>query len=200
MAINIKEIFAKTLLDLLNEKKLEKITINDLIGRTGASRQTFYNHFRDKNDLIQWIYVNYILTAFKNPGETSLNYNFYLIDYYNRILKYKKFMVQAIKLEGQNNLKSFIQDYLVSWERKWFETLYNNKYHSHPPDNFYFITEYHSVGCVNMNLKWIEQNFPLRPEEIANHITNLRLSILKYWDLDFEDNVQNLCQIPLDYL
>ncbi len=196
MAINIKEMFGDTLLELVNTKKLEKITVNDLISKTGASRQTFYNHFCDKNDLIQWIYSHYILTAFPEHADTMFQYNLCLVDYYNRLIKYKKFMTQAIQMTCQNNLKSFMQNYLINWEKSWLENLYICKYKSSPPDNFYFIIEYHSVGCVNMVLKWIEQDFPLRPEELANHITNLRLSILKYWNMD--DVLQNFQDIDID--
>lgn len=198
MAIDIKLMFGNTLLQLLDKKKLEKITINDLLSEMGASRQTFYNHFCDKNDLIQYIYTHYILTAFPDDWDTMFQYNLCLIDYYNRILKYKKFMSQAIRMTCQNNLKNFMTQYLISWEKNWLETLYISKYKSSPPENFYFILEYHSIGCVNMNLKWIEQDFPLRPEEMANHITNLRLSILKYWNM--EDVLQNFQNMDIDFL
>jgi Transcriptional regulator len=200
MAIKINKMFADTLLDLLEKKKLEKITITDLTSATGASRQTFYNHFKDKNDLIQWIYSNYILTNFQHPTATDnhLNYSAYLIDYYNRILKYKKFMSQAIRLNCQNDLKSFMEAYMVIWEREWFKSLYIEKYGSNPPENFYFIIEYHSTGCVRMICKWIESNYTLKPEEIANHIINLRTSILKYWDI--EEVAYNFYNMDIDEL
>ena len=67
MAIKIKPLFADALLFLTQTKKLSAITINDLIIQTGASRQTFYNHFKDKDDLIQWIYLNYILNELSAP-------------------------------------------------------------------------------------------------------------------------------------
>lgn len=52
MAIDIKEILANGLLDLGYKKDLSQITVKDLLEATGVSRQTFYNHFLDKNDLI----------------------------------------------------------------------------------------------------------------------------------------------------
>ena len=57
MAIDIKEILANGLLDLCHKKDLSQITVKDLLETTGVSRQTFYNHFLDKNDLIQYIYI-----------------------------------------------------------------------------------------------------------------------------------------------
>ena len=73
MAIDIKEILANGLLDLCHKKDLSQITVKDLLEATGVSRQTFYNHFLDKNDLIQYIYNHKIINHFKGQNQ-NLNY------------------------------------------------------------------------------------------------------------------------------
>ena len=50
--MNIKKAFSNSLLSLLYKKPLSKITIGDLLEDTELSRQTFYNHFLDKNDAL----------------------------------------------------------------------------------------------------------------------------------------------------
>ncbi len=57
MAIDIKEMFADCFLELLEKQSLSTITIQTLLDQTGAARQTFYNHYQDKNDLICYIYT-----------------------------------------------------------------------------------------------------------------------------------------------
>ena len=47
MAGFTKEIIIQTLLELLNEKPLAKITVKDIVERCGVNRNTFYYHFRD---------------------------------------------------------------------------------------------------------------------------------------------------------
>ena len=42
-----KKMLANTLKELMNEKPLTKITVQDLTKKCGISRQTFYNHFHD---------------------------------------------------------------------------------------------------------------------------------------------------------
>ena len=42
---------------LLQHKKLDKITINDLVSDCGISRMSFYYHFKDIYDLVEWICV-----------------------------------------------------------------------------------------------------------------------------------------------
>lgn len=41
--------------ELLLEKPLSKITINDITEKCEMNRQTFYYHFQDIQDLIEWI-------------------------------------------------------------------------------------------------------------------------------------------------
>ena len=57
MAINVKEILADGLLELLEQQRLESIKIKQLLDYTHISKQSFYNHFLDKNDLIVYIYL-----------------------------------------------------------------------------------------------------------------------------------------------
>lgn len=57
MSTVIKKVLASTLKELMDEKSLSKITINDLTQSCGVSRQTFYNNFRDIYDLVEWIYL-----------------------------------------------------------------------------------------------------------------------------------------------
>lgn len=42
---------------LLQHKKIDKITINDLTSDCGISRMSFYYHFKDIYDLVEWICV-----------------------------------------------------------------------------------------------------------------------------------------------
>lgn len=52
-----KDILAESFLELINEKRISKITINDITSNFGMTPPTFYNYFKDKYDLIVWIYV-----------------------------------------------------------------------------------------------------------------------------------------------
>ncbi|MDT2736495.1 TetR/AcrR family transcriptional regulator C-terminal domain-containing protein [Enterococcus pseudoavium] len=51
-----KEIFVQALVALCLEKNYDKITVQDISKKTGLNRQTFYYHFKDKNDLLRYAY------------------------------------------------------------------------------------------------------------------------------------------------
>ena len=44
MTLVVKKMLGNTLKELMNERPLTKITIQDLTKKCGISRQTFYNH------------------------------------------------------------------------------------------------------------------------------------------------------------
>lgn len=53
--ILMKNHLADTLKSLSREKKLGKISVGDIVKAGEVNRSTFYYHFRDKDDLIQYI-------------------------------------------------------------------------------------------------------------------------------------------------
>ena len=50
-----KEIIAKTFTELLDEKSMSKITVKDIVERCGVNRNTFYYHFKDIPDVVEFI-------------------------------------------------------------------------------------------------------------------------------------------------
>ena len=112
MALNVKEILSDALLKLCEEKPLGKISIADIQKESTVSRQAFYNHFRDKNDLIQYIYLNRIIVNWRST-ESDLDYYSSLLDLFERFAKYHVFMKQALAISDQNCLSEFMIDYCM---------------------------------------------------------------------------------------
>lgn len=55
MSENIKAKLADALIELTDYKSLDKITVKDLVEKCSISRQTFYYHYQDIVDVIEWI-------------------------------------------------------------------------------------------------------------------------------------------------
>ena len=68
MPVEMKAMIADTLNGLLKQKQLDKITVKELVDACHISRQTFYYHFRDIMDVVEW-YQNKTL---KKSIESSL--------------------------------------------------------------------------------------------------------------------------------
>lgn len=56
MASSTKEALGNALKKMLAVKPIDKITIKDLVEECGVNRQTFYYHFDDVYDLLEWVF------------------------------------------------------------------------------------------------------------------------------------------------
>lgn len=170
MAINIKEILVNGLLDLCEETTLESLTIKQLLDKTQVSRQTFYNHFKDKNDLIQYVYLEKIIPRY-STADPNLDFYESLLDTFKRMEKYHVFMKQACLMNDQNCLKDYIFEHCKQFDLEWHQNLYG----SQPmPEALRFATEYHATASSSMTLSWILSDMPVTCEEIAQMITQMR--------------------------
>lgn len=172
MAINVKSIVSDALLRLCESKALSKITIADLQEESGVSRQTFYNHFKDKQDLIQYVYEHRVIALWRVP--TDLN-----LDYYNAKLsllesdaKYYKFLKQALKLSGANCLRDFMYEHSKNFDRAWHQAFYGK---DPLPPELIFASDYHSAAIMHMRIQWIMDDIPIPPEQLLENFIHMKL-------------------------
>lgn len=60
-----KEMLAGSFYKLAMQKAFDRITIQDIVSNCGMSSSTFYRHFRDKYDLVTWIYKQKCIQIFQ---------------------------------------------------------------------------------------------------------------------------------------
>ena len=56
MANGTKMALASALRQMMNIKPIDKITVKDIVEICGVNRQTFYYHFDDVDDLLEWVF------------------------------------------------------------------------------------------------------------------------------------------------
>ena len=56
MSVITKKALASSLKNLMKKATLNQITVKDVVTDCGVNRQTFYYHFQDIYDLVEWIY------------------------------------------------------------------------------------------------------------------------------------------------
>ena len=56
MREDMKAVIADTFTEMLNKEDIDKITVTKLIGECHISRQTFYYHFKDIMDVLDWAF------------------------------------------------------------------------------------------------------------------------------------------------
>ena len=55
MPMDMKQYIAQTFGQMVKEKPIDRITVKELVGRCEISRQTFYYHFHDLGEVMEWI-------------------------------------------------------------------------------------------------------------------------------------------------
>ena len=174
MALDIGGIIIDTLLDLVEDKgvPLERITVKQLLQASGVSRQTFYNHFLDKYDLIAKTYDQRIIGEFDEDALPE-HFDFYksFVASLERMRRHGSFLQQAFRMTGQNSLTEYAlahsRDFDLAWhQREWGEGTM--------PDALRFATEYHSMASTYMTISWILAGFPVSSEELADLTVHMR--------------------------
>ena len=107
-----KKALASSLKKILSKKEFNKITINDITEDCGVNRQTFYYHFKDIYDLLEWIYTNEVIGKIKNletdnPTENWQQEFLYVFEY---IIENKKFIADFYKYAFVGLVQEWIEN------------------------------------------------------------------------------------------
>ena len=112
MAAQIKEtidvLLAESFKELACQQPIEKITIKEITDKAGVIRPTFYNHFQDKYELLEWIIKKQILEPIR-PLIMADMIDEGLMLTFTTLEKEKDFYGKAVKLEGQNSFESIVK-------------------------------------------------------------------------------------------
>lgn len=163
MAINVKQIIADTLYELSREKPLAKITILDISKRSGISRQTFYNHFKDKNELIRWMFI---CTLDRWDLVEKEGYYAYLCDLYRKAQENSAFLRQACLLTGQNSLAEEIFIITYNYHKRHIMKQMGGKPLT---DEIEYALHFDAYGSASCYIQWLTQKMPVSPEDMALH-------------------------------
>lgn len=125
-----KNALAQSMKNLMRGRPFEKISVSDICVECGINRKSFYYHFRDKYDLVNWIfYVGFIGEMDMSSYQTGWDWVEDICRYFYRE---KDFYRVALKIEGQNSFRDyfmeitapvaslFLQDVLPSKEEESF--------------------------------------------------------------------------------
>jgi len=165
-----KKAIAAGIKELTKKKSFEKITVSDITQICGLNRQTFYYHFRDKYELVDWIYYNEVISIVIE----DLTYE----NCETRVLQ----MLTKMKLEDYfyiNTLKSSVQnefqDYLFRVISELFCMIIDRiaVKAKIDVDEKRFIAEFYAFGMVGLVISWAKNGMKETPEYLTNQLKNL---------------------------
>jgi len=127
-----KQALATSMKELMSEKPMNKINIGDIVGRCNMNRQSFYYHFKDKYDLVNWIYhTEFVLKIKDNLSLSTWNLVESICEFF---YENKVFYINAFKVTGQNSFSEYfievIHPILLVYVNDIFKNNKNNDFYA----------------------------------------------------------------------
>ncbi len=104
----IKRALTESFKELMREKSFQKIIVKDITDRARVKRPTFYSYFRDKYDVVEWIFRQDIWEpgrSLMRAGYTKEALRFVLIS----MEKDSDFYRKLTAVEGQNSFREILE-------------------------------------------------------------------------------------------
>ena len=184
-SIITKKALASSLKELLDVMPFEKITIADICDSCGMNRKSFYYHFRDKYDLVNWIFDTEFLEIARDALDPNCRFGekvqtrwksvSAICDY---LYQNHSFYQKVLTYRGQNSLVDHFREVCYPvFSHRMMLTLENTEV---PPLLIDFLAD--AVICAIE--RWITAKEPIPPDEL---LTGIRTCI------------QGLHNIPFDF-
>lgn len=172
-------VLAESLKELSKTRPIDRITIKEITDKAGVIRPTFYNHFQDKYELLEWIVREELMepamplfdNGMMREGITFI---------FTAMEKEKEFYQKAVRLEGQNSFKDMMmkaaKDIVLA--RMNVEAVRAKvKYDWLTPE---LIAEYYGYMACTVAVRWIESGMRVPVNELVDvYISMSEVSMLE---------------------
>lgn len=157
---------ASSFKELACQYPVEKITIKMITDKAGVIRPTFYNHFEDKYDLLEWIINEDIL----QPAQLLLDSGMLseaMRLMFHSIAKEKEFYMHIARLEGQNSFQEMVTSRISNILSIMIELKLEGKTMVSSWLTPQHIAEYYSQSMTYVLMSWIQGGMELSAEELT---------------------------------
>lgn len=170
-----KRALAASLKQLLTKKPLDKITVVDIAEDCGVNRQTFYYHFQDIYDLVDWIFLDETSKALEGKKNYSTwQQGFLQIFYY--VQENRALVANVYHSVSRERVEQYL--YQVTYDLLYGVVEEASAGLSVREEDKKFIADFYKFAFVGLMLDWIAHAMRENPKEIVD-----RLAILIHGDI-----------------
>jgi probable dihydroxyacetone kinase regulator len=178
-----KKAIAAGMKELTRKKSFEKITVSDITEICGLNRQTFYYHFQDKFELVDWIYYNEAIALIVN----DLNYDNWDSKVQKLLEKLKEedyFYINTLKASVENEFREYLFKVTVELLRDIISTITINEKANE--EDIRFVAEFYAFGLVGVIISWAQRGMKETPDYLTAQLKNLVYGTEKYATLRYQ--------------
>lgn len=152
--------------DLVLTKEFEKLSVAEISRAAGVSRKTFYQFFKDKNEVVEHIVYESIIEPMKQIRALSNEFEFPSLTImswlYEQLYKDKYFYSKISSFTGQNSFFELMLGFTSSIVYERFNVL--NISEQEKEYSIYFYASSHTMILA----KWINEGMKITPKEMAS--------------------------------
>lgn len=165
-----KRALEQSLKNLLLKKPLTKITINDIAEECGINRMTFYYHFKDIYDLVEWSCLEDAKRAL-DEKKTYDTWQQGLLQIFEAVQENKPFILNVYRCVYREQVEKYLQplvDHLlldvINEESGGMTVREEDKQ---------FIAQVYSYIFIGLMLDWIKDDMREEPQKIVEKLARL---------------------------
>ena len=170
MSQTTKRALEASLKNLLLQKPLNKITINDITEDCGISRMTFYYHFKDIYDLVEWSCMEDAARALEGK-KTYDTWQEGFLNIFRAVQANKPFVMNVYRSVSRERVEQYLKPLIHNLvlgviEEKSAEMAVSEADKS-------FIAYFYEYAFIGIMLDWISENMKGDPEIIVERTSKL---------------------------
>ena len=167
-SMKTKQAMADSLKRYMEVKSLSKITISAICEDCGINRKTFYYHFKDIYDLVEWACIEDASRALQGK-KTYDTWQEGLLQIFEVVQENKPFILNVYRCVSREQ----IENYLFSLTYSLIAGVVEEQAEGMdvPKEEREFIAHFYKYSFVGVMLDWIKRGMKESPEEMAGLIT-----------------------------
>ena len=169
MAQTTKRALEASLKKLLLKKPLNKITINDITEDCGVNRMTFYYHFKDIYDLVDWIMVEDAAKA--QEGKSFETWSEAFLDILNEIRDNKALVQNVYRSISREQVEQYLYKMLDPTLHNFIDREATAL--SVQDADKQFVIDFYKYALVGMVLEWIRKDMKTEPEVMTERLNTM---------------------------
>lgn len=152
-----------TMLKLLQEKSIDKITVKDICEMCEINRNTFYYYYSDIYQVLEELLRNEIEKSLKEKQGNNSFYEEYLKKYHF-ILEYKKAVYHLYNSKNRDLILKYLYDITENFMERYVLKEVEGKNLS--AEDVQFIVDFYSNSMIGNILRWMQKGMQEKQEKL----------------------------------
>ena len=165
-----KRALEQSLKNLLLKKPLTKITINDITEDCGINRMTFYYHFKDIYDLVEWSCLEDAKRAL-DENKTYETWQQGLLQIFEAVQANKPFILNVYRCVHKEQVEKYLQPLV---DRLLLDVVDEEAGEmTVRAEDRQFIAQIYSYIFIGLMLDWIKDDMREDPQQLVDRLAKL---------------------------